>query len=175
MRESASEIACFLEQVRAHGVQPVMCGQLAARGQLIQQIEPCGRAVHHRDRNGTVERHHRIVRHPLEHGVKRQNLRPISLACRWRFVVNRGNRRLKLIRTDGSFRQRAADERESFGDGLAIPQLPILLVERYQFAVRTGARRPSCVGQQHQRKQPGGFRIIREPAIHRARQPNRLA
>ena len=46
--------------------------------------------------------------------------------------------------------------------------VPVLLVERNQLTVRSGARRATCIGEQHQREQPGDLGVVRQQRRVRA-------
>ena len=130
--------------------------------------------MHHRDGDRVVERHHRVVRHPLEQAVERQDLRPVRVLGARRLVVHGGNRRLQLIRADRAARQRRRDQRDAFRDRPPIPQRAILLVERNQLAVSAGSRAAAGVGQQHQRQQPGDLAVGRQQMMDRPGEPNRF-
>ena len=66
------------------------------------------------------------------------------------------------------------EEGGALADQPPIPPCPVLLAERHQLAVRVGARRPACVRQQHQREQPGDLGVVRQHAVQRPGQPDRL-
>ena len=110
----------------------------------------------------------------LSRPYKREDLRPVGVLGARGLVVDRRDRRLQLIRADRAPRQRRGDERDAFGDGFAIPERAILLVERDQLAVRSGPRRAAGIGQQHQRQQSGDLAVVRQQAVDGARQPDRL-
>ena len=55
-------VAGHLQQVGADGVEPVVAGHALVGVERAEQVEPGPRAVHHRDRDGVVERDHRVGR-----------------------------------------------------------------------------------------------------------------
>ena len=59
---------------------------------------------------------------------------------------------------------RFAHEGDSFGDGLAVPQLPVLFLEEQQAPVGGRPGRPTCIGQKNERQQPGHVGILRQKA-----------
>ena len=81
-------------------------------------------------RDRVVQRHHRVVRHALEQAVQRQDLRPVGVLGARASSCTRRNRRLQLVRPDRPARQRRGHQRHALGDGAAVPQRPVLLVER---------------------------------------------
>jgi hypothetical protein len=83
-------IASHLQQVRPHGVKPVMGGQPAVGLQACQQLEPGRGPLHHRHRDRPVERDHRAGRGPPQQLVKGEDLRPVSVLGTHRLVVERG-------------------------------------------------------------------------------------
>ena len=70
----------------------------------------------HRHCDRVIQHHHGIVGHALEQIVQRENLRPIGILGSRRFIVNRGDRGLQLIRADRAFRQRRGEQRDALGD-----------------------------------------------------------
>ena len=112
--------------------------------------------------------------HPLEQPVEREDLRPVGVLARRRLVVHRGDRRLELVRPDGRCASAPLDERDALGDQRAVPERPVLLVERDELAVRPGARRPAGVGEQHEREQAGDLAVVGQQPVQRARQPDRF-
>ena len=100
-------------------------------------VEAGGRAVHHRRGDRVVERHHRVVGHPLEQAVEREDLRPVGVLGR--APLRRAPPRSPPAAGTGRPSPAAAsrDQRDALGDGLAIPQ-------RADPARRAGsARRPA--------------------------------
>ena len=55
---------------------------------------------HHRDRDGVVERDHRVRRDALEQLVQGEDLRPVGVLGARRLGVHRGDRRLQLVRPE---------------------------------------------------------------------------
>ncbi|GIU90476.1 MAG: hypothetical protein KatS3mg010_1575 [Acidimicrobiia bacterium] len=56
-----------------------------------------------------------------------------------------------------------------------VPAGPVLLGERHERTARPGARpAASCLGQQHQREQPGDLAVVGQRTVQHPRQPDRL-
>jgi hypothetical protein len=121
-----------------------------------------------------IEHDQRIVGQPQQHAVQRDDLRPVGILGARRFIMHGRDRGQQLILAHGFLRQRRAGERHAFGDRLPIPARAILLVERNQFATRSGARRAAGVGQEHQREQAGNVAVAGQELVHLARQTDRL-
>jgi hypothetical protein len=66
--------------------------------------------MHHRRRDGVVERHHRVVGDAHEQSVQRKDLGPVGVLVARCFIVNGGDCCLQLIRADRTARESAADE-----------------------------------------------------------------
>jgi hypothetical protein len=139
-----------------------------------EQGKPGLRAVHHGQGDRAAERDQWSRRHLAEHLVQRENLRPVRLLGGRSLVVHRGNRRLELVRTDRDGAQGPGDQRHAFGDRSSVPELPALLGERHDRPVDVGPGRPACVGQQHQREQPGDLALARQQAVQQTREPDGL-
>jgi hypothetical protein len=88
--------------------------------------------------------------------------------------VDRGDRRLQLIRAGRSAGQGAGHEGHALGDLGRVPQAPVLLGHGDRLAGRPGARRPSRVGEQHERQQPGHLTVLGKQAVHDASEADRL-
>jgi hypothetical protein len=141
----------------------------------LQQRQTSRRPVHHRHRNGPVERHHRIAGHPFQQPVESDDLWPVGVLVPVGRVVHRRDRRLQLIFAHRALRDRIGDQRPAFDDQSLIPARPVLLGQRYQVTIGPGAGRPARIGEQHQREQPGDLAVIRPDVPHRPGQPDRLA
>ena len=112
---------------------------------------PCTIAVGDR----VIERHHRIVGHPLQHAVQRRG--SAASRCPRRAAPRRAPRRLRPA-ADTRRPSRSTARRSTSATPSAIAprshSAAILLVERDQLAGGAGARGAARVGQQHQRQQP---------------------
>ena len=91
-----------LLEVGAHRGQLMVAGQPFVGVQGFQHVEPGLRPSHHRDRDGVVLRDHRVGRSVLQQLVQTEDLRPVRVLRTRRFRVDRGDRRLQLIRTESS-------------------------------------------------------------------------
>jgi hypothetical protein len=68
--------------------------------ECFQQFESCSWPMHHRRGDAVIERHHRIVRHLPQQAIQGEDLRPVGIIGSGGFVVDCGNRGLKLLRTN---------------------------------------------------------------------------
>ena len=107
------------EQRAAHAEEMKVAGQL--RRERLDQRERLRRAAQLRDRDGAVERHHRRRRQPLERRVERVDLRPVGRGGGGRAIVQRRDRRLHLVGAGTAVAHRLVEQRDPFGDRLAIP------------------------------------------------------
>ena len=106
MLDRSFEISEHLEQMPAHSIQPIVLSQPFVAIQRAQTFKTSLRSVHHCDRNCVVQCHHGTGRNALKQFVQRQNLRPVRIFRARRFVMNGGDRRLKLVESHGSFGKR---------------------------------------------------------------------
>ena len=82
------EIAKHLEQMTAHGIEPIMIAQAFVAVQSPETLQSARWPVRHRGGDGVVEHYHGIVRNALKQIVQRQDLRPIRIFRARRFVMN---------------------------------------------------------------------------------------
>ena len=109
-------VAGHLEQVRAHRVEAVVAGQAIVAVQRGQQLQPGPRALDHRDRHGVVERDHRVGRDRARAARRGRGSAASRCPRRGRrLVVDRGDRRLQLVRAERARRARG-DQRDAFVD-----------------------------------------------------------
>jgi hypothetical protein len=113
-------------------VQPMVARHARVRVECSELRESGPRPVHHRDRDGAVERHDRAGIDPREHVVEREDLRPVGLGARGRLIVHRGNRRLQLVLADRCGAEGAADQGDALADPSGVPELPALVGERHE-------------------------------------------
>jgi hypothetical protein len=74
--------------------------------------------------------------------------------------VNRGDRRLQLVRTGRPTLQRLGNETDAFSDLIAEPETSVLLGHGDKPAVWTNPRRPARVGEEHERKEPCHLAVV---------------
>ena len=74
--------------------------------------------------------------------------------------MDRGDRRLELVRTRLVAAQAGPDEFVALVDEAAIPARPVLVGEADQRPVGTGPRRSPGLGEQHQGEEPNGFGFV---------------
>jgi hypothetical protein len=86
--------------------------------------------------------------------------------------VDRGNRRLKLVRAHRALRQRRRDERHALVDLGAVPALTILFLERDELVVRPRAGGAPRVREQHQRHEARDLRIVRQLVLQEPAEPD---
>ena len=151
-----------------------MCAHAIVGVQCAEHRETRSRSVDHRDGDRPIERHDGAGRDLLEHVVQGEDLRPVRLVIARRFVVDRGDRRLELIRPDRCPAEGVADDPDALLDLRPVPQGAVLFGEGDQGAVRGGPRRAPGIGQQHERQQPGDLAVLGQESSEQAREPDRL-
>jgi hypothetical protein len=62
----------------------------------------------------------------------------------------------------------------ALGDQRAVPGAAVLLVEGDELTARRHPRGPACLGQEHQRQQPGDLAVGRHQVTDQPGQPDRL-
>ena len=129
-----------------HPISLLSLGDARVARELSEQLEPGVRAAGHRHRDRVVERHHGVVGGSPQQLVQGHDLRPVGRLGARGLVVDRGDRRLELVRAGRTELQRLADQRDALVDGRAVPAAAVLLGERHERAVGRGARRPPRVG-----------------------------
>ncbi len=158
----------------AHRVEPMGLRHPVVVVEGPERAETGPRAVHHGHRDRPVERHDRPRGDGVEHVVQREDLRPVRLLGARCFVVDRGDRRLQLVRADRRRAERARDERHPFLDLRSIPAIALLLRERDDGAVRTRPRCAAGIGQEHEREQAGDLRLAGQRLVQHPRQTDRF-
>jgi hypothetical protein len=154
-----------LQQVPAHGEQPMVTRYPLVAVQGCEQVQPRVRSLNHRHCQRAVQGGHRVRRDAVEELVQRQNLRPVGLLRTGRFVVDGGDGRLELVGAHGSVGQGVGDEGDALRDGVAVPAAAILVGERHELAVSGDAGRAAGLGEQHQGQQALDLTVGRaEPA-----------
>ena len=88
------DVAGHLVQVGADRIEPVVPGEPVVAGKGFEHGEPGFRPVDHRDRDGPVQRDHRVRRDPLEQFVEHQDLAPVRVVGARRFAVHGHDRGL---------------------------------------------------------------------------------
>ena len=164
----------LLEQVRADRVQPVVVGELAGRHDRVDHREPGLRPVHHRQRDRAVQPDHRPRQRLLEQAVQRHDLRPVGRLVGGCLRVQRGDRRLDLVRPDRAGAQRALHHRDTELDAVAVPAGAVLVGERVEPPGVVGAGRAPRVVQHEEGSQAEDLRVVRQQPAQQRRQPQRL-
>ena len=131
-------------------------------------------SVDHRDGDRPIERHDRTRRDLFEHVVQGEDLRPVGLVGARSFVVDRGDRRLQLVRAGRCLAEGGGDQPHALVDLPGVPQVAILFGERDQGAVPCGSSVAPGIGQEHEREQAGDLAVPRQQLVEHAREPDRL-
>ena len=92
------DVASHLLQVRAHRMQAVVLSQSGISLELADQVESSLWPLRHADRDGMIQRDHRIGRRAQQHLVEADNLVPVRCFHVWRLVMDGGDGGLDLVR-----------------------------------------------------------------------------
>src|SRR5205807_8937095 len=111
-----------------NGVETIMTGNARITVEGPKQFEAFGSAVHHSGCDWVIESDHGTGGDSFQQLIQSQDLWPVGVLNSRSFVVNGGNRCLKLIQAHGCFRQRGSEKLNIFGDLRAIPQSSILFI-----------------------------------------------
>ncbi len=79
------------QKMGANRIQSIVTCQPSIGVESVQQLESRGWAVHHRRRDGAIERHHGILGHALKQVIQRQDLGPVGILRPVRFIMNGGD------------------------------------------------------------------------------------
>ena len=112
--------------------------------------------------DGTVEPDDRSVGELEQLVVPLDDLHPVGLLETRRIGVERGDRRLRLGLAEPVARERRLQHGDSLGDECLVPEAPILVGERDDLSVWSGAAVPARVVQQHQCEQPVHVGVVRD-------------
>ena len=74
--------------------------------------------------------------------------------------MQRGDRRLQLVRAAPPLLQRGVEHRQALADCAAVPARAVLLLEQHQRAVGADAGRAPRIVQQHQREQAARLGLV---------------
>ena len=108
------------------------------------------RAIGLPDRDGTVEPHHGRVGEPEQLVVPLHDLDPVGVLDARRVGVERGDRRLRLVFAELIARERSVCDDDSLGDEARVPLAAVLLGERHDASVRSGAAAAAGMVEEHQ-------------------------
>lgn len=98
-RAGTLEVTSHFQEMGADCVQTMMSGNPVVGVESFEEGETGSRPIDHGNRNRAIERDNRSWRHPFEHAVQRQDLRPVRLLGARCFVMHCGDRCLQLVRT----------------------------------------------------------------------------
>src|SRR5260221_10582748 len=121
------------EQIGARRVQQVIVVERARGGEGVDQRDGRPRAIHHRDRRRTIQRHDGGRLHAVEEIVETDDPWPVRVFSARCLTVRGGDRCLNGEGT-GAAAERLLDERHGLGDLVAIPSTAVLLLEQHEIA-----------------------------------------
>jgi hypothetical protein len=81
---------------------------------------------------------------------------------------------LQLVWANGTLGQSGGKQRHTLSDAGCVPETPVLLGERDEFAAGTAAGGPPRIGQQQEREQSGGLGIAGQHVVNGPRQADGL-
>ena len=88
--------------------------------------------------------------------------------------MHRGDGGLQLVRPGPVPAERGGDERDAFADERMVPSASVLLVERDEFAVRTGASGAPRLGEEQQAEEAGNLGFVGSEGVRHACEANGL-
>ena len=138
----------------------MIAGELAVPIEAIDPGQALLRAARHRQRHGRVELDHRARLLVQQAGVERRDLLPVGGVRLLGLGMERGDRRLQLVRAATPPSQRRLQRRHALGDRVPLPAAAVLLLERHQRAGGIDPGRAPGVVQQHQGEQALCFRLL---------------
>src|SRR5699024_1085968 len=141
------QVAIALMQVRGDRVIPRYVGV-----ECRQSPKPGPRTIGLPDRDGTVQPGDGAVGEPYELVVPFDDLYPVGFLDRKRIRMQRCDSRLCLELAESVTSQRGLQDVDSLGDQFGIPEVTILVRERYETPVGARAGRPAGMVQEHQRQ-----------------------
>jgi len=92
----------------------VILVEIAAGKNRIDDRQPCGRTIAHRNRRGAIQLDDWRWIGAQQHVVQTDDLRPVRVGCGSRLGMNGGYRRLQRVRPEPATRQCALDKRAAF-------------------------------------------------------------
>jgi hypothetical protein len=163
-----------LQQVGPDGVETVAGHDPLVGGEAVEQVQPGAGAARHGHRDSMVQCCYRVTGDLQQQLVQGNDLRPVRVGRRGRFVVDRSDGCLQLVGPGRSLVQSAGQQRHAFADECGVPLGAVLLGHRDRFPGWAGACRAAGVGEQHQRQQPGHLGVAGQQPVQDAGQPDRL-
>ena len=131
------------EEVRARRVEQVVA--VERLGERVDERQPRRGAVGHRDGDRAVQLDHRRGVDPPQRAVERRDLRPVGVLRPRGARVERGDRRLDLVRARRPRGERLVEDPEPLVDRVVVPSRAVLILEEDERAVRADAGVPPCV------------------------------
>ena len=151
------EIAVLLVEVRGDRFAPR--DVFVDLGQCRQS---CGRAVGLADCDRTVEPDDRSVGEPQQLVVPLHDLDPVGLLDTRRVGMERGDRRLRLVFAELIARERSVCDLDSLDDERGVPLTAVLIGERHDASVRSGAAAAAGMVEEHQGEQPVDLGLVHQ-------------
>jgi hypothetical protein len=155
-------VTSFLEEVAADGVEAAVSLGPGVGAEALEQFEPGLGPGDHAHGDGMVQRDDRVVVKAEQEAVEGNDLRPVGRLGALRFIVERGDRRLELVRANRAMFEGGRNESRPFVDGSAVPEAAIFFGHGDERAVSVGAGPVTGVHEEHQREQAGDLGVAGE-------------
>ena len=124
--------------------------------------QPGAGAVRLADGDRTVEPDDRGVGEAEQLVVPLHGLHPVGLVDPRRVGMERGDRRLRLVLAEPAASERGLGDADPLGDELGVPPAPVLVGERHDASVRSGAAAAAGMVQEHQGEQPVDLGVVHQ-------------
>jgi len=126
------------------------------------------------ERDRPVEADHRGWVDGRQHRVQGEHLTPVGGSPGGSLTVDGGNRGLDLVRPRPAERGGSLDETDRAGDGAAVPEGSVLVLEQHQLSSPGQPCRPAGQVEPDQREQAERFGLVGQEPHHQAGQPLRV-
>ena len=143
-------VAAECVDVADGGVISVVVGE--SLGQGCEVLERAFWTIRVSDCDCPVQVDERVRVPSGEQVVERLDLSPVGAVESAGLGVDRSNGRLELVVAELMVAECCGEQRETFGDHGLVPELAVLSVEGYEFAVAVDPGRSSGVGEEQQRE-----------------------
>ncbi len=145
-----------------------MTRQRPRGGQLVEEGQPGAGSLDHRHGHGAVQPHHRVVGHPVQHGVQRADPLPVGVLLPWCRIVQRGDGSLQGVLADRLAFQRRGGQCGPFRDRRAVPPGAVLHGQGDEGPVGRDPGRPARLGQEHECEQTGYLGLVGQQLVEQA-------
>jgi hypothetical protein len=153
----------------------VIAGELTFPVEAIDPGQALLRAARHRQGHRRVELDHGARLLVQQAGVERRDLLPVGGLRMPGLGVERGDRRLQLVRPAATPAERRLQGRQALGDRVALPAPAVLLLERHERAGGIDPGGPPRIVQEHQGEQALRFRLLGQQLDQQPAEADRLA